>query len=47
MDVVEIIPDRIYSIKYDGENTAEYYRLFEEEWTGFSENRQGEKISLG
>ncbi len=33
MDVVEIIPDRIYSIKYDGENTAEYYRLFEEEWT--------------
>lgn len=33
MDVVAIIPDRIYSIKYDDEDAAEYYRLFEEEWT--------------
>jgi hypothetical protein len=33
MDVFAIIPDRIYSIKYDEEDTAEYNRLFEEEWT--------------
>ena len=33
MDIVAIIPDRIYSIIYDGEDTAEYYRLFNEEWT--------------
>ena len=32
MDIVEIIPDRIYSIKYDEEDTAEYYRLFNKEW---------------
>lgn len=33
MDVVVIIPDRIYCIKYDDKDTAEYNRLFEEEWT--------------
>lgn len=33
MDIVAIIPNRIYSIKYDGEDTTEYYRLFNEEWT--------------
>ena len=33
MDIVEIIPDRLYSIKYDGEETTEYYRLFNDEWT--------------
>ena len=33
MDIVAIIPDRIYSIIYDGEDTAEDYRLFNEEWT--------------
>ena len=33
MDIVEIIPNRIYSIKYDDEDAAEYYRLFNEEWT--------------
>lgn len=33
MDIVTIILNRIYSIKYDDEDTAEYNRLFEEEWT--------------
>lgn len=33
MDIVEIIPERIYSIKYDGQEYAEYYRLFNCEWT--------------
>lgn len=33
MDIVAIIPDRLYSIKYDGEETTEYYRLFNDEWT--------------
>ena len=33
MDIVTIIPNRIYSIKYDGEDYAEYYRLFNKEWT--------------
>lgn len=33
MDIVEIIPNRIYSIKYDDEDTTEYYRLFNKEWT--------------
>lgn len=33
MDIIAIIPNRIYSIKYDEEDTAEYYRLFNEEWT--------------
>lgn len=33
MDIIEIIPNRIYSIKYDEEDTAEYYRLFNKEWT--------------
>ena len=33
MDIEEIIPDRLYSIKYDDEDTAEYYRLFNKEWT--------------
>lgn len=32
MDIVEIIPNRIYSIRYDGEDTTEYYRLFNKEW---------------
>ena len=31
MGIIEIIPDRIYSIKYDGEDITEYYRLFNEE----------------
>lgn len=33
MDIVAIIPDRIYSIKYDGEETMECYRLFNDKWT--------------
>lgn len=33
MEIVEIIQNRIYSIKYDGIETAEYFRLFKEEWT--------------
>lgn len=33
MDIVSIIPDRIYSIKYDEDETSEYYRLFNKEWT--------------
>lgn len=33
MDIVQIIPNRIYSIRYDGEERAEYYRLFNKEWT--------------
>ena len=33
MDIVEIIPKRINSIKYDDEDAAEYYRLFNGEWT--------------
>ena len=33
MDIIEIVPGRIYSIKYDGEDVTEYYRLFNEEWT--------------
>ena len=33
MDIIEIIPNRIYSIKYDDEDTTEYYRLFNKEWT--------------
>lgn len=33
MDIIEIIPNRIYSIRYDSEETAEYYRLFNKEWT--------------
>lgn len=33
MDIVEIIPERIYSIRYDGQEYAEYYRLFNCEWT--------------
>ena len=33
MEIISIIPDRIYSIKYDDEDTAEYYRLFNKEWT--------------
>ena len=33
MDIIEIITNRIYSIKYDEEDTAEYYRLFNKEWT--------------
>ena len=33
MDIIEIIPNRIYSIRYDSEETAEYYRLFNQEWT--------------
>lgn len=32
-DIVEIVPDRLYSIKYEEEDTAEYYRLFNIEWT--------------
>ena len=28
MDIIEIIPNRIYSIKYDDEDAAEYNRLF-------------------
>lgn len=33
MYIVEIIQDRIYSIKYDEEDSTEYYRLFNKEWT--------------
>jgi len=33
MEIETIIPNRLYSIKYDEEDTAEYYRLFNEEWT--------------
>lgn len=33
MLIVAIIPDRIYSIKYDEEDSTEYYRLFNKEWT--------------
>ena len=33
MDIIEIIPNRIYSVKYDEEEFSEYYRLFNKEWT--------------
>lgn len=33
MDIIQIIPNRIYSIKYDDQEFAEYYRLFNREWT--------------
>ncbi len=33
MEIIEIIPNRIYSVKYDGEDSSEYYRLFNKEWT--------------
>lgn len=33
MYIVEIVQNRIYSIKYDEKDTSEYYRLFNEEWT--------------
>ena len=33
MEIIEIIPNRIYSVKYDDEDSSEYYRLFNKEWT--------------
>ena len=33
MEIIEIIPNRIYSVKYDDEDFSEYYRLFNKEWT--------------
>lgn len=33
MDIVSIIPNRLYSVKYDEEDFTEYYRLFNKEWT--------------
>jgi hypothetical protein len=33
MDIYEIIPNHLYSIKYDEKINTEYYRLFYEEWT--------------
>lgn len=33
MEIEQIIPNRLYSVKYDGQEFAEYYRLFNREWT--------------
>ena len=33
MDIFEIIPNHLYSIKYDEENSTQYCRLLNDEWT--------------